>query len=166
MNLFALCTLVAVLLPAIGVHADAAPKSLRQISAAQLKNVIASHRGSVVLVNFWATWCAPCVAEFPSLVKLSREHRDVAFVAVSADQGESGAGKAAAFVAAQRAAFPCYVTGSGDPSVFINAFDPAWQGDLPRTYIYNRRGKLARMFADEQSYKTFDQSLRRILASH
>jgi len=43
-------------------------------------------RGKIVLVNIWATWCAPCVIEIPQLLQIAREHEDVALVLLSVDQ--------------------------------------------------------------------------------
>jgi peroxiredoxin len=47
---------------------------------------LASYRGSVVLLNFWATWCTPCVQEIPSLLQLHHDRPDLAILAVSIDE--------------------------------------------------------------------------------
>jgi cytochrome c biogenesis protein CcmG/thiol:disulfide interchange protein DsbE len=47
---------------------------------------LASYRGKVVLLNFWATWCAPCIEEMPSLLDLHHQRPDIAIVAVSVDE--------------------------------------------------------------------------------
>ena len=47
---------------------------------------LASYRGRVVLLNFWATWCPPCIEEMPSLIELHHEQPDLAIVAVSIDE--------------------------------------------------------------------------------
>jgi peroxiredoxin len=49
---------------------------------------LASYRGKVVLLNFWATWCAPCVEEMPSLLALHHDRPDLAILAVSIDEDE------------------------------------------------------------------------------
>ncbi len=46
---------------------------------------IKDFKGQVVLIHFWATWCAPCVVEFPKLVKLSADHPDIVIIALSSD---------------------------------------------------------------------------------
>ena len=47
---------------------------------------LAGYRGRVVLLNFWATWCAPCVEEIPSLLQLHHDRPDLAILAVSIDE--------------------------------------------------------------------------------
>lgn len=51
---------------------------------------LADHKGKVLLVNLWATWCGPCLQEMPEFVKLQQEHKDKGFVIVGidADEGE------------------------------------------------------------------------------
>ncbi len=132
--------------------AYAAPR-VTPADAPTVKRAVAAQRGHVVLVNFWATWCGPCVAEFPAIVKISWQDRarGLRTIAVSADMLKDRHTKVEPFLAKQGAAFPAYVEKSGDPGDFINAFDPAWQGDLPRTLIYDRRGRLVRTLAGEQT---------------
>ena len=47
---------------------------------------LADYRGKVVLLNFWATWCAPCIQETPSLLQLHHDRPDLAILAVSIDE--------------------------------------------------------------------------------
>ncbi len=59
-----------------GAPAGAAPAvtpSARFITPAQLKATLASHKGHVVVLHFWATWCLPCLKELPLLAKLAHE---------------------------------------------------------------------------------------------
>ncbi len=49
---------------------------------------LADYRGKIILLNFWATWCAPCVQEMPGLVELHHDRPDLAILAVSVDEDE------------------------------------------------------------------------------
>src|SRR5262245_32383139 len=64
-----------------------------------------SLKGKVVLVNFWATWCPPCRAEIPDLIKLQDKYRD-RLVVVGISEDEVGVDAVKAFVAAQRMNYP------------------------------------------------------------
>ena len=130
--------------------------------APTLKKAIAAQKGRVVLVNFWATWCVPCVAEFPAIVKTSRRYRarGLSVIAVSADSAKDLHTQVEPFLAKQKVAFPVYLERSADPEDFINAFDTTWQGDLPRTFIYDRRGRLVKTLTDLQTTRTLAAALR------
>ena len=65
--------------------APSAPADVTLITtdAAGLEAAIAAHKGKVVLVDYWATWCVPCIKAFPHTVALSRNYADKPFVAIS-----------------------------------------------------------------------------------
>ena len=133
--------------------------------APTIKKAITADRGHVVVVNFWATWCVPCVAEFPALVKLQDNYasQGVEVMAVSADQGELYIRRVGPFLAAQKANFPAYILRSGNQQQSINAFDRKWEGDLPRTFVYDKRGRLAKTLSGEQTYATFESAIKPLL---
>ena len=126
-------------------------------TALTVKKAINAEMGHVVVVNFWATWCDPCVAEFPDLVKLDQAYRakGVMVIAVSADMRKDVDRKVRPFLTKQHATFPQFLEVSKDPEDFINAFDVNWQGDLPRTFIYDRAGNLAKVLSGPHTAKEF-----------
>ena len=72
--------------------ADQGPKadlSLKSIDGQRVR--LSDYRGKVVVLNFWATWCAPCTAEMPMLVQAERDYgpKGVVFIAASVDEGKS-----------------------------------------------------------------------------
>jgi peroxiredoxin len=74
---------------------------------------LADHRGQVVLLNIWATWCAPCVAEMPSMEKLHRELKDEKFVILAVSVDESGADAVRPFMKKHRLSFPALIDNAG-----------------------------------------------------
>ena len=131
-------------------------------NAPTIKKAIAARRGHVVLVNFWATWCGPCVAEFPDIVRVSRslKKQGLETIAVTADSRRDLLTKVQPFIAKSGASFPVYLEQSSDPQDFITAFDPSWQGDLPRTFIYDRRGMLVRVLSGQQTAQSLTAAVR------
>jgi thiol-disulfide isomerase/thioredoxin len=138
---------------------------VRAVDGPGLKRAIAENRGKVVLVNFWATWCQPCVEEFPDLVKLYRAYQTQGLVvlAVSVDELETQS-KVPSFLTAQKATFPAYVRKPGDSEAFINAVDKNWSGAVPVTYLYDRSGKPAgKPLVGKQSYTAFQAAVEPLL---
>jgi peroxiredoxin len=94
------------------------------------------YRGQVVLINFWATWCPPCLEEMPAMERLYRQHRELGFtlVAVSVDADSK---LVAPFVTAHKFTFPVAL----DPSMSMaNIYGVR---ALPSTFIVARDGTLA-----------------------
>jgi peroxiredoxin len=102
-------------------------------------------KGKVLVVNFWATWCGPCVAEFPELVAIDDKYRDkgVKLAGISVDEVTDIKGKVIPFIKEQKAAFDILVQDSDDPDELINLIDKNWQGTLPTTFVYDKQGAIA-----------------------
>jgi thiol-disulfide isomerase/thioredoxin len=154
------------LLSAAAVHA-APVVTVTPADAPVIKQAIAAQRGHVVLVNFWATWCGPCVAEFPAIVQVSRTYRSrgLRVIAVSADQLKDKQTKVVPFLIKQRVDFPVYLQQSTDPENFIDAFDPTWQGDLPRTLIYDRQGRRVKTLIGAQTAQSLAAAVQLYLVN-
>jgi peroxiredoxin len=93
------------------------------------------HRGEVVVVNVWATWCAPCRVEMPGFVDLQREYRDegVRFVGIAVDQ--AGAEAVRPFVESEGINFPQIA----NPALAARHFPG---NAVPRTYLIGRQGRI------------------------
>ena len=99
--------------------------------------------GKFRLVNFWATWCAPCVAEFDEFVTINRmyRHRDFELVLVSLNQPDEEK-QVLQFLQKRQASNKNLIFGSANRTPLINAFDPEWQGEVPLTVLLNPEGKV------------------------
>ncbi len=104
---------------------------------------LAKLRGRVVVLNLWASWCAPCVDELPSLLDLQHRMPELAIVAVSIDQND---------LAYRRFLTQHHVdlTTVRDESARINALYGTAQ--IPETYVIDRQGLLRRKFVSEQQW--------------
>ena len=104
---------------------------------------LAHLRGHVVVLNLWATWCAPCVEELPSLLALQHKNPSLAIVAISTDQD---AEVYRTFLTANHVTIPTV----RDADQRINALYGTVQ--IPETYIIDRQGILRRKFIGAQNW--------------
>ncbi|MDX2041301.1 MAG: TlpA family protein disulfide reductase [Acidobacteriota bacterium] len=120
----------------------AGPKVL-PLKPAAYAGMIKASAGKVLVVNFWATWCGPCVAEFPEFVKLTDEYKSkgVRFVHITADD-MSDLKKAVAFLKAQKSNADQFIQDTDDPQQMIDAVFKDWPGTLPATFVYDKTGKM------------------------
>ncbi|WP_128914953.1 TlpA family protein disulfide reductase [Granulicella sibirica] len=100
-------------------------------------------RGKVVVLNLWATWCAPCIQELPSLLEMHHDLPDVVIVAVSLDQDEDIYRK---FLVQRHVDLETVRDESGR----INALYGTAQ--IPETYVIDRDGVLRRKFVSAQNW--------------
>ncbi len=134
------------------------------INEAGFQKLVDSHKGKVVLYDFWATWCAPCRAEFPQLILLEEKLRSqgLEVVTISADEREH---KAAAekFIQMFRVQGPAYLKQADDDDHFINAIDPKWSGALPALFLYDKAGHKVRSFIGETDMAALQAAIRKLL---
>lgn len=136
-----------------------------ELDAKELTARVASEKGHVVLVNFWATWCVPCREEFPEFARLQAAYagRGLRVIGVSTDL-ERDRPAVEKFLAALKPGFPNYRRKSvGDPQQFIDAVDTSWGGELPFTVLYARNGRKAMVFSGKRSYAEYEHEVRRLL---
>lgn len=96
-----------------------------------------------LLVNFWATWCDPCRAEFPDLVKINAEYKGVIdFVTVSLDELSEIDRDVPKFLNEMKATMPAYLLKTNDEESAISAVSKDWSGGLPFTILINGKGEL------------------------
>lgn len=143
-----------------------APAGIVNLDETKWEQLRAQHRGRVLLVNFWATWCDPCREEFPGLVRLHRTYRDrgLSLVAISMDEPESVAA-IEHFLKSQGAQFGSYRHNFRDFAALIDSINPRWGGAIPATFLYDRQGKLVSSWQSATRYEEFERALEPLLPS-
>lgn len=129
-----------------------------EVDAQGVTGLLAVRRGHVVVVSFWATWCAPCLEEFPDLAKIAAARREVEFVSISIDD-LADRPAVESFVAEQRPPFPVYLKAAGDDQAFIDGVDREWSGVVPTTFVYRRDGTRAALLQGEQPRTTLERAI-------
>ena len=109
---------------------------------------LSTHRGDVVLVNFWASWCEPCRAETPGLVRIARNYgpKGVAIAGISMDSG--GTAPVRRFLLDFRVTYPVLMPD--------NTFALARAVDsIPTTFLMDRQGRIAKTYVGEVEESVF-----------
>jgi peroxiredoxin len=129
----------------------AEPVALDSTDEDGLKNLLKNNSGKLRLINVWATWCGPCVTEFPDFIAINRMYgeRDFEFISISADN-PAQKNKALQFLKKSQASGKNYIFNSDDKYKLIDAIDPKWQGALPYTLliepgghiVYSKQGRI------------------------
>ena len=116
---------------------------------------LASYRGKIILLNFWATWCPPCKVEIPDLIELQEQYKDdVVVLGFSVDDT---AEQLKPFADEYKMNYPVLV-GLGHENI-QEAYGPMW--GIPVTIIIDRNGKIAKK---QSGIRTKDQIEREIKA--
>jgi peroxiredoxin len=119
------------------------PVKLDSIDANGIKALIQNKSDNLRVINIWATWCGPCVTEFPDFVDMNRMYRrrDFEMISISADDPAKRK-DALKFLKQSEASFTNYIFNTDDKYKLIEAVDPKWQGALPYTLVVEPGGKI------------------------
>lgn len=109
----------------------------RLIKADEFFKMIRAPGDGLLVVNFWATWCPPCVGEIPDLISVYEETRveGVRFAAVSLDALDSWEKTVTPFVKQKGVTYPVFIL-DADANDFVPKVSNKWQGEIPLTIVY------------------------------
>ena len=127
------------------------------IKAEEINPLVQTYSGEkAVLMNIWATWCVPCVEEFPYLVRLQKEYPDdLQVIFISADFPEE-LERINQFLVQNEVGWQTYLKDDRDEP-FIDAVWTEWSGALPATVVYNKDGSRLTAFERPANYDEFKE---------
>jgi len=140
------------------------PAERRQISELALPRLdgtpwrLSEQKGSVVLLNFWATWCAPCVHEIPALADLSGRYRQAGLVVAGIAMDEEGAPRVEPFVRQHRIPYPVLMPSTSGRLSLSSTL----QG-LPTSVLLDRQLRVAKTYIGAFSKSVFERDIARLL---
>lgn len=116
----------------------------KTLSAAEFKN-------KIVIVNFWASWCAPCIEEVPSLIQLTKKNKQILILAISGDTNTED-------IFAFMKSFPEFNKAPfyqvwGDNKKLLEQFNVV---KLPESYIFNSKGEMVKRISGTINWDTPD----------
>lgn len=136
---------------------------LKNVDDQEIQEVISSYKGDkAVLVNVWATWCVPCVEEFPEIVDIQRKYpEELQVVFISADFPDDR-DRAVQFLKDHDVDWTTYYKDAKDEP-FINALSPDWSGALPFTKIINKEGEEVAHWENKATFDTFNKHVQQAI---
>ncbi|TGE12240.1 TlpA disulfide reductase family protein [Hymenobacter elongatus] len=139
--------LLALLLSGSAAHAQ----QVTVIKLPELQKRLSRQNDTTYVVNFWATWCAPCVKELPYFDQLSTTYarQKVKVLLVSLDYASQLDKKVKPFVRRRGLRSEVVLLNETDPNSWLDKVDGKWSGALPFTLIYNQKKQLRAAFEQE-----------------
>ncbi|HSL42429.1 MAG TPA: redoxin domain-containing protein [Anaerolineales bacterium] len=120
------------------------------------REALANYRGSIVLVNNWATWCPPCKAEMPTLASYYDQHKSEGFTIIAIDAGDP-VNVVSPFVQSYHLEFPVWLDPDGES---LRAFG---NGTLPNSYVIDRAGMVRYAWTGEISKAMLEKYITPLL---
>ena len=119
---------------------------------------LSDYKGKVIMLNFWATWCGPCQAEIPAMVKLQDKYRDkgVIFLGVSVDDE---AAALQAYAKEKKMNYPVLV--GVEHEDLQQAYGP--MPGIPTTILIGRDGSICTKYMGAQSEERFERDIKALL---
>jgi len=131
-------------------------QQVKLLNIDQLNERIKNGKDSTYVVNFWATWCAPCIKELPHFEKLKAEHKSdkLAVLLISVDFKSKLNSGVIPFVKRKNLKSEVFLLNESSPQEYIDRIDPTWSGSIPATiFIKNDKRKFV------ESEFTYEQLL-------
>lgn len=137
----------------LALPASVKAQGSRVVSLAELKKAIASPGEKVRVINFWATWCGPCIKELPLFEKIGKERTDVEVILVSTDLDlDPNPGKVHRFVKKKSISSTVMILEVQKTSDWIDQLEKEWSGALPATLVINTKTG-ARRFVEKELHE-------------
>lgn len=129
----------------------------------ELKTLLEKNDGKTYVINFWATWCAPCVKELPAFEKINKEYatKNVTVILVSLDFPKQVTKRLIPFINKKKIQSKVVLLNDTNENFWIKAIDSSWSGAIPATLIYN--GKDRKFYEQSFDYDQLETELQTFL---
>lgn len=138
-------------------------QKIEKIGIPGLESILASQEDQLHVVNFWATWCPPCVTELPHFEKMAKEYqgKGVKFILISLDFPSQIDSKLIPFLKKNKITADVRVMTDIDYNSWIDKVDSSWQGNIPVTLFLNNAKKIRYFHSSEMTEKELRDQITR-----
>jgi len=125
-------------------------QGVQKISKTELAGILNNPSDKLHVINFWATWCGPCVTELPDFQKVVNESigSKVDFLFISLDFPSDAEKKLTPFLKKNNYTFKVCLMTETDYNSWIDEVDSSWQGNIPASLFFNRARKIHHFVAE------------------
>jgi thiol-disulfide isomerase/thioredoxin len=137
--------------------------SVKTYTYNELKPLLEKQDSKTYVINFWATWCAPCVKELPAFEKLNKEYaaKNVEVILVSLDFPKQVEKRLLPFINKKNLQSKVVLLDDVNEDVWIKEIDSTWSGALPATLIYSSKGR--KFYEQSFDYELLETELKTLL---
>jgi len=138
-------------------------EAIRTLSPDDVHRLINENKGKMVIVNFWASWCPPCLEEFPDIIEVYDDYHTegLEVIAVSMN-AEDETADIEEFLGNYDPPFTIYRAASQDAAFFEGVVDD-WFGEMPTTLIFDAEGNRTHFYKRQITYEELVQDVTSLL---
>ncbi|HMJ46361.1 MAG TPA: TlpA disulfide reductase family protein [Ferruginibacter sp.] len=140
-------------------------QSIPKWKITDVENYITTKKDQVLVINFWATFCKPCVAEIPSFIKITNQYKKegVKLLLVSLDLPTYYPAKIASFAKKRKFNSSIVWLNETNADYFCPRVDPKWSGSIPSTLIVNTKTGYRKFIEEEMEAAEFEKELKKAI---
>lgn len=132
---------------------------VEKIQFSKIEQIFQSKNDTTYLINFWATWCSPCVEELPFMEKINQEYarKKLKVILVSMDMSLQLESKLIPFIKSKNIKSSVWLLDAVNANDWIDKISPTWSGAIPATIIVNTSKKLREFYEKEFKYEELNR---------
>ncbi len=133
----------------------------------QLQKRLFETKDSVIVLNFWATWCKPCIEELPGFEQLREKYvsRKLKIILVNLDFNSKIKSSVEPFIKRKNLKSEIWHITDSDPNVWINKIDSTWSGAIPATVIYDSSHNKLKFIEGQVTFEELDRMVAPFLVT-
>ena len=150
------------------IIAPAFSQKIPSIKITDLEKIMTEDTSTVLVVNFWATFCKPCVAEIPSFISTTNKYKSqgIKLMLVSLDLPSDYPAKVETFASEHNYNTNIAWLNENNADYFCPKVDRKWSGSIPSTLMINRKTGYRKFFEEEMKPEIFEAELQKALAGN
>lgn len=148
------------------INFSASSQGIRKVKVTEVEKIIAESK-TPLIINFWATWCKPCLEELPYFMEESKKYSkdSLQFLLVSLDMEEAYPEQIQKSIDRNKIIVPVYWLDETNADYFCPKIDPKWSGAIPSTLFVNNKTEYRKFIEEEISHEGLKKEIINILQS-